>query len=317
MQDSDDEEGQRATTWTASLKRGMLKMLSKSSGHHSRATQEAAAAAVAATTEPQRPGDALAMPNSPPESRMSVKVMRPSHASSFKGASQSPTAAMLSPIASQTLSQGSPDASVRSSKLVVRADSSALSLPSSDAAQMRSYKLSLDSASTSDAASTRPFKPSLDLPSTSGQSRFTLALASAASLPASGLKGNFQPNSRAAPVSPRGSYREAGAESPPPILAPQPSQPVQTVQQMLAEMQQARNARESLGNGGKVSPRGVSVGTSGTDVGVPIPVGRARQAVPGGPVRDSRVLESPFAESLGKSFGHAVSRRYAMGGASE
>lgn len=316
MQDSDDGEGHRATTWTASLKRGMLKMLSKSSGHHSRATQEAAAAAVAATTEPQRPGDALAMPNSPPESRMSVKGMRLSQASSCKGASQSPTAAMLSPIASQTLSQGSPDASVRSSKSVLRADSSALSPPSSDAAQMRPYKLSLDSASTSDAASTRPFKPSLDLPSTSG-SRFTLALASAASLPASGLKGNFQPNSRAAPVSPRGSYREAGAESPPPILASQPSQPVQTVQQMLAEMQQAQNARESLGNGGKVSPRGVSVGTSGTDVGVPIPVGRARQAVPGGPFRDSRVLESPFADSLGKSFGHAVSRRYAMGGASE
>ncbi len=355
VQDSEDsEEGHRQTTWTASLKRGMLKMLSKGSGRDSRSTQDAAAAAVAASSNPQKPlassqqpGDASFLPNSPPGGRtagagpsMNVRAMNlhPKQIPSFKGTSQSPSAAMLSPIASQTLFQGSPDPSLRSSK-----SSLVLSPASSDAAQIRSFKPSLDLRYVSDAAQLRPskasldvtsasdaplsrsFKPSLDLTSPSGQGRSFkpsldltsmqgMPLTTAASLPTSGLKGNFQPSSKAAAINRLESHREAGAHSPPPTLTSQPSQPVQTVQQMLAEMQQAR---ESLGNGGKVSPRTMSSGTLAVTDATPIPEGRARQAVPGVAVRDSRILNSPFAEQLAsKPIANAISRRCAMGGPS-
>ncbi|DBA84709.1 TPA: hypothetical protein ACH3X1_005961 [Trebouxia sp. C0004] len=348
----DSEEGQRQNTWTASLKRGMLKMLSKSSGRDSRSTSDAAAAAVAASSNPQKPsassqqpGDASFLPNGPPGSRtagagpsMNVRAMNlhPKQIPAFKGTSQTPTAAMLSPIASQTLSQGSPDPTLRSSKsslilspvgsdvAQMRSLKPSLDLTYiSDAAQLRPAKPSLDATSASDAPPSRSFKPSLDLTSASGQGRsFKPSLdvtsvqgvpfTTAASLPTSGLKGNFQPSSKAAAISRLESHREAGAHSPPPTLTSQPSQPVQTVQQMLAEMQQGRKARESLGNGGKVTMSG---GILAVTDATPIPEGRVRQAVPGLAVRDSQIINSPFAEQLtSKPHTNAISRRCAMGG---
>ncbi len=315
-------------------------MLSKGSGKDSKSTQDAAAAAVAASSNPQKPstsgqqpGTATFLPNSPPGGRtagagpsMSGRAMNlhPKQIPSFKGTSQSPTAAMLSPIASQNLSQGSPDLSLRSSK-----SSLVLSPAGSDAAQIRSVKPSLDLAYISDAAQLRSLKPSLDLMSaSSGQSRSFkpsldvtsvqgMPLTTAASLPTSGLKGNFQPSSKAAALSRLESHREAGAHSPPPTLTSQPSQPVQTVQQMLAEMQQGRKARESLGNGGKVPLKTMTGGTSAMTDAIPIPEGVARQAVPGVALRDSRITNSPFADHLaGKPHANAISRRCAMGGPS-
>lgn len=359
VQDCEEsEEGQRQTTWTASLRRGMLKMLSKSSGRDSKSTQDAAAAAVAASltsqkpsASSQQPGDASFLPNSPPGGRtlgagpsMNVRPMNlhPKQVPSFKGSSQSPSAAMLSPIASQTLSQGSPDPSLRCSKsslVLSPAGSDAAQIRSfkphldltyiSDAAQLRPSKPSLDITYASDAALSKSFKPSLDLTSVSGQGRSFkpsldltsvqgMPLTTAASLPTAGLKGNFQPSSKAAAISRLESRREAGAHSPPPTLTSQPSQPVQTVQQMLAEMQQGPKVCESLGNGGKVSPRTMSGGTLAVADATPIPEGRARQVVPGVAVRDSRIPNSPFAEHLAsKAHASAISRRCAMGGPSK
>ncbi|KAA6416482.1 MAG: serine threonine kinase, partial [Trebouxia sp. A1-2] len=354
--DSEDfDEGHRQTTWTASLKRGMLKMLSKGSGRDSRSTQDAAAAAVATSSNPQKfsassqqSGDASLLPNSPPGGRaagagpsMNVRAinLHSKQVPSFKATSQSPSAAMLSPIASQTLSQGSPDPSLTSSKsslVLSPAGSDAAQIRSfkpsldltyiSDAAQLKSSKPSLDIASASETPLSRSVKPSLDLPSASGQGRSFkpsldltsvqgMPLTTAASLPTSGLKGNFQPSSKTAATSRLESHREAAAHSPPPTLMSQPSQLVQTVQQMLAEMQQGRQARESLGNSGRVSPRTMSVGTLAVTDASPIPEGRARQAVPGVAVRDARILNSPFAEQLAsKPTANAISRRCAMGG---
>lgn len=185
-----------------------------------------------------------------------------------------------------------------------------------------------DIASASETPLSRSVKPSLDLPSASGQGRSFkpsldltsvqgMPLTTAASLPTSGLKGNFQPSSKTAATSRLESHREAAAHSPPPTLMSQPSQLVQTVQQMLAEMQQGRQARESLGNSGRVSPRTMSVGTLAVTDASPIPEGRARQAVPGVAVRDARILNSPFAEQLAsKPTANAISRRCAMGGPS-
>ncbi len=335
-------------------------MLSKGSGKDSKSTQDAAAAAVAASSNPQKPsassqqpGNATFLPNSPPGGRtagagpsMSGRAMNlyPKQIPSFKGTSQSPSAAMLSPIASQNLSQGSPESSLRSSK-----SSLVLSPAGSDAAQIRSFKPSLDLTYISDAAQLRPskpsldvtsasdaplsrsFKPSLDLTSTtSGQGRSFkpsleltsvqgMPLTTAASLPTSGLKGNFQPSSKAAALSRLESHREAGSHSPPPTLTSQPSQPVQPVQQMLAEMQQGRKARELPGNGGKAPPppKTMTGGALAMTDATPNPEGVARQAVPGVALRDSRITNSPFADHLAsKPLADAISRRCAMGGPS-
>ena len=329
-------------------------MLSKGSAREFKSSQDAAAAAVAASSNPQKssasspqPGNATSLPNSPPGGRtagagpsMKVKAvnLHPNkQVPFFKGTSQSPSAAMLSPIASQTLSQGSPDPSLRSSKsslVLSPASSDAAQIKSvkpsldlayiSDAAQLRSLKPSLDITSASDASVSRNFKPNLDLMSaSSGQGRSFkdltsvqgMPLTTAASLPTSGLKGNFQPSSKAAVISRLESHREAGAHSPTPTLTSQPSQPVQTVQQMLAEMEQGRKAGESLGNGGKVALKTTAGGTLAD--ATPIPEGMARQAVPGVAVKDSRVTNSPFAEHLAsKPHANAISRRCAMGGPS-
>ncbi len=333
-------------------------MLSKGSGKDSKSTQDAAAAAVAASSNPQKPssssqqsGNATFLPNSPPGGRtagagpsMSGRAMNlyPKQIPSFKGTSQSPSAAMLSPIASQNLSQGSPDPSLRSSKsslVLSPAGSDAAQIRSfkpnldltyiSDAAQLRPAKPSLDVTSASDASLSRSFKPSLDLtyaPSGQGRSFKSsldmtsvqgMPLTTAASLPTSGSKGNFQPSSKAAALSRLESHREAGAHSPPPTLTSQPSQPVQTVQQLLAEMQQGRKARESPGNGGKVPPKTTTGGTLAMTDAIPIPEGVTRQAMPGVALRDSRVTNSPFADHLAsKPLANAISRRCAMGGPS-
>jgi len=295
----------------------MLKMLSKgSTGKDSKSTQDAAAAAVG--TSPQKPSgtgqqsvDAPSLPNSPPGSRpagaggnMSVRGLniRPKQASSFKGISQSLSSAMLSPIANQPPSQGSPDPSVKSGKSVSRSNSTVPSPFSSDAAQ------------------TRSMKPSLDLTTVLGQGKLNVALTTAASLPASGLKGNMQATKPS--VSRMESYREANSDSIPHFqgqalggtLAPQPSQPVQTVQQMLAAMQQEHHACESSAAGGKLSPRTMSLGMPA--MGEFVAEGRARPVAPGGAVRDTWSLESPFADSLlSKSYANSISRRYAMAGA--
>ena len=300
-------------------------MLSKGSlGRDARSTQDAAAAAVSTTATSQKscgptqaPGDALFMPSSPPGGRnaaagvtpVSVRGvnMRPKQATPFKGVSQSPSSAMLTPIASQTQVQTSLDLTVKSGKSVLRSNSSAPSPFSTDAVQ------------------TRVAKPSLDLTSTLGQGKLGVALISTGSLQASGLKGTFQPSSKAAAAVRMDSHREANSEAIPHFqgqalgstLTPQPSQPVQTVQQMLAAIKQDASYRESSASaGGRLSPRDMSLGMPAvSDSTTSISEGRVRQAVLGGAVRDSKSLESPFADTLfSKSYANSISRRYAMAG---
>ena len=300
---------QRQTTWTASLKRGMLKMLSKnsssSSGRDSRSMQDAAAAAVASVSQSLRSttlANQTSGDNSGGTSRglgsaggVSLNVrgtnLRPQHAASFKGLSYSPSSALLSPIASQTS-----DLSLKSGKSTSNVGASPLD---AEAAQARASKFSMD------------------LSSPSGQGKSWPGLASAASLPASGLKGSFQPSKPAGILRLEAPPQGVGSTPQPFSLAPQPSQPVQTVQQMLAEMQSERRSHESTG--GRQSPRNASLGlTAMTDSVSSIGEGRARQLAAGPGHEPRTLLESPFADSLSnKPFTTSISRRYAMAGTSK
>lgn len=306
----ESETSQRQTTWTASLKRSMLKMVSKgsSSNRDSKTTQDAAAAAVASTRVGASINQAGAETSSGGSrsiggiggSSLSVRGsnIRPQHATSFKGSSHSPTSALLSPVGSQTLSQTSPlgsplasqDVSVKSGKRAQRSSSVGMS--------------SLDA----EASQTRLPKPVLD-PGSSGQGKPWLP--SAVSLPASGLKGTFHASKGSAA---RMDSPHHGSGVTPPVftLAPQPSQPVQTVQQMLAEMQE-RQARDfAAGRQSSGNPNTALGLTSMTDSVTSIGEGRARQT-------GNSPMASPFADNLSsaKPFANSISRRYAMGGASK
>lgn len=308
----ESDTSQRQPTWTSSLKRSMLKMISKgsSSSRDSKTTQDAAAAAVASTRVSASTNQAIAETSSGggrsiggvggPSLSVRGSNIRPQHATSFKGSANSPTSALLSPIGSQTLSQTSPvgsplasqDVSVRSGKRAQRSSSVGMS--------------SLDA----EASQTRLPTPSLDPGSPSGQGKPWLA--SAASLPASGLKGTF-PVSKGSAARPKSPQHGSGVTPPVFTLAPQPSQPVQTVQQMLAEMQSERQARESAaGRQSSGNPNTASGLTSMTDSVTSIGEGRATQA-------GNSPMASPFADSLSsaKPFASCISRRYAMGGASK
>ena len=313
-------------TWTASLKRTMHKMLSKgsSSRRNSKTTEHSAAAAVAAVAAAstagnppgakQLSGDPSATPSSPPGAPRSPATgmatnlrgiaMHAREVSPFKGFSQSPFSAMLSPSGSNA------DASSKLSGSVLRGNDAAQSLFGSDATQAWYAKQSQDPP----AALTGQGRPA------------ALALGSAASLPASGLRGMPQPSSnKGTPVGPSQEGNAPGmshfqGQAFGAKLAPQPSQPVQTVQEMLAAMQQQRqhNTRESSPSNlqppsnGKTCPRALSVGDDGTG-----PEGRGRQGAAGGSqtARDSRTMASPFADSLlNKPYTNAISRRYAMAG---
>ena len=313
----------------------MLKMISKgssSSNRDSKSTQDSAAAAVAFMNQPYRasvPPNQASAETLPGGSRgiggvgsVSLNVrgsnIRPQHATSFKSLAHSPSSALLSPIGTQFPSQtppqgspqGSPDISVKAGKRTQKRSSS-VGMSSMDA----------------EALQIRSFKPSLDLGPPSGQGKPWQAMASAASLPASGLKGTFQAN-KAGTARMDSPPRGAGSTAPVFTLAPQPSQPVQTVQQMLAEMQSESEKRDSEkkareSQGGRQSPRNPALGlTALTDSVTSIGEGRARQVgnSPVGTVHDSRSpIASPFADSLtsAKPFANSISRRYAMGGTSE
>lgn len=317
----ESDKSQRQPTWTASLKRSMLKMISKgSSSSHgdSKTTQDAAAAAVASVNRTSSSPNQARVETSLGGGRsiggvggVSLNVRnsssRPQHATSFKGSANSPTSALLSPIGSQTLSRtfplGSPPASQDISVRSGAQRSSSVGVSSLDA----------------EASQTRLANASLDPGSPSGQGKIRQALASAASLPVSSLKGTIQASKGSA----------ARMESPPHgsgltpalfTLTPQPSQPVQTVQQMLAMMQSEKMAHESMGGrqspGNPNSSLGLTALTM-TDSVTSIGEGRARQA--GNSPEGRSPMASPFADTLSsaKPFANSISRRYAMGGTSE
>ena len=309
LQEVDEpDDMQRQTTWTASLKRGMLKMLSKtsssSSGRDSRSMQDAAAAAVASVNQPLRSATMTDQASGESQSGasrglggpggVSLNVrstnLRPQHANSFKGLSHSPSSALLSPIASQT------------SDLLLKSGKSAQSTNSVGA-----------SSADAEAAQARASKFSMDLASPSGQGKSWPVLASAGS----GLKGNFQPIKSASILRLEAPSQGVGSTPQPFPLAPQPSQPVQTVQQMLAEMQSEKRSLE--GAGGRQSPRNASMGLAAmTDSVSSIGEGRARLLATGPGHEPRIVLESPFADSLAnKPFATSISRRYAMAGTSK
>lgn len=314
------DASQRQPTWTASLKRSMLKMISKgssSSSQDSKTIQDAAAAAVASVNRASASPTQASVETSLGGSRgmggaggVSLNVrgnnMRPQHATSFKGSANSPASALLSPIGSQSLSQtsllGSPhasqDTSVRSGKRAQRSSSVGVS--------------SLEA----EASHSRLPKASLDLPSP-GQGKPWHPLALATSLPVSGLKGTFQASKGSAA---RMDSPNQGSGLTPQVftLTPQPSQPVQTVQQMLAKMQSEKKARELVGGRQSPGTSTLSLGlTAMTDSVTSIGEGRPRQA--GISLEGRSSMASPFAESLSsaKPFANSISRRYAMGGTSE
>ena len=313
---------QRQPTWTASLKRSMLKIISKgssSSSLDSKTIQDAAAAAVTSVNRTSvSPHQAMVETSSGGShgiggaGGVSLNVrgnnIRPQHATSFKGSVNSPTSALLSPIGSLSLSQtsllGSPltsqDISVRSGKRAQRSSSVGMSSLEAEASQ------------------TRMPKPSLDLSAPSGQGKPWQALASAASLPVSGLKGTFQANKGSVarmdlPHHGSGSTTQVFA------LAPQPSQPVQTVQQMLAEMQLNKRAHEAVG--GRQSPGTPTVSSGLTAMTDSVTSGGEGRVRPAGnnSLEGRSSMASPFADSLSSanSFANSISRRYAMGGTSE
>ena len=318
--EEEPESPQTQPTWTASLKRSMLKMISKgsssSSRRESKSMQDAAAAAVASVNQPYRAttsfNQASAEASSSVGSRgigglggVSLNVrgsnMRPQHAASFKGSANSPSSALLGPIGPQAVPQtappGSQDSSVRSGKRAQR--SSSVGMSSTDA----------------EALLTRTGKPGAD-PRAQGKS--WQAMASAASLPAAGLKGSFQASKAS------GGRMESPLQGPGPTpqvftLAPQASQPVQTVQQLLAEMQSQKQAHES--QGGRQSPRNMSWGaTAMADSVSSVGEGKARvsgNSSAGNGYEGRCTMESPFAESLSSAKPLAISRRYAMAGAGE
>lgn len=283
--------------------------------------QDAAAAAVASGHQPYRastsPNQASGEASSSGGSRgiggvggASFNVrgsnIRPQHAASFKGTANSPSSAMLGPIVPQTLPQAS--------TLGPPPASSDIAVKSGKRAQ-RSSSVGMSSLEV-EAPLTRSGKPGLD-PRAQGKS--WQALASAASLPASGLKGSFQ-TSKAGGARVESPLQGLGSTPPVFILASQPSQPVQTVQQLLAEMQAEKRARESLG--GRQSPRSPCWGaTAVTDSVGAVGEGRARlvgNSPAGSGAQEGRCpMESPFAESLSSAKPLAISRRYAMAGTSE
>ena len=312
---------QRQPTWTASLKRSMLKIISKgssSSSLDSKTIQDAAAAAVTSVNRTSvSPHQAVVETSSGGSHgiggaggvslNMRGNNIRPQHATSFKGSVNSPTSALLSPIGSLSLSQtsllGSPltsqDISVRSGKRAQRSSSVGMSSLEAEASQTRLPKFSLD------------------LSAPLGQGKPWQALASAASLPVSGLKGTFQANKRSVarmdlPHHGSGSTTQVFA------LAPQPSQPVQTVQQMLAEMQLNKRAHEAVG--GRKSPGTPTVWSGLTAMTDSVTSGGEGRVRPAGNSLEGRSsMASPFADSLSSanSFANSISRRYAMGGTSE
>lgn len=274
--------------------------------------QDAAAAAVASVNQPYRAtascNQASVEASSSGGSRgiggvggVTLNVrgsnMRLQHAASSKGLANSPSSALLAPIGAQALPQtaqlGSQDSSVKSGKRAQR--SSSVGVSSADV----------------EASHTRTGKPGADPRS---QGKPWQALASAASLPAAGLKGSFQA-SKASGARTDSPLQGPGSAAPVFTLAPQPSQPVQTVQQLLAEMQAQKQARESLA--GKQSPRNTAM----TDVGASVGEGRAKplgNSLAGSGAYEGRcTMESPFAESLSSAKPLAISRRYAMAGTSE
>ena len=313
----DSEEAQRQTTWTASLKRGMMKMLSKgsssssSNSRDSRSMQHAAAAAVSSASQPHRStGGASQAPGDPsggggvspgtggPSLNVRGTVIRPQHAASFKGLSHSPSSTLLSPIGSANSPASDP--SIKSGRTAQRTSSVGVSPLDAEASHARMGKPSLDFTSSSP-----------------GQGKGLPGLASAASLPVSGLKGTFQ-SPKAAGMSCLESVPQGHGLTPQPFsLAPQPSQAVQTVQQMLADMQSEKRAHESAG--GRQSPRTASLGLAAmTDSVTSIGEGRGRHLGNGPGHEPYQALESPFADSLtNKSFATSISRRYAMAGTSE
>lgn len=286
-------------------------MISKgsSSNRDSKTTQDAAAAAVASLTRVSASTNQGAVDPSSGGSRgiggaggVSLSLrgssnMRPQHAASFRSSANSPTSALLSPIGSQTLSQTSPlgsplasqDVSVRSGKRAQRSSSVGMSSLDAEASQTRLPKPSQEGGLGSPSGQGKPWLPS------------------AASLPASGLKGTFHAS--------KGSAAHHGSGVTPQVftLAPQPSQPVQTVQQMLAEMQSEKKACDAAAGRQSQGTASTALGrTSMTDSVTSIGEGRARQAA-------NSPMASPFADSLSaaKPFASSVSRRYAMGGTSE
>lgn len=313
--DDEPESSQTQPTWTASFKRSMLKIISKgssSSRRESKSMQDAAAAAVASVNQPYRAtastNQASVEASSSGGSRgiggvggVSLNVrgsnMRPQHAASVKGFANSPSSALLAPIGAQTPPQtgqlGSQDSSGRSGKRAQR--SSSVGVSSTDI----------------EASLTRTGKPEADPRSQGNPGQ---ALASAASLPAAGLKGSFQA-SKAGGARMESPLQGPGSTPPVFTLAPQPSQPVQTVQQLLAEMQAQKQARDFLA--GKQSPRNTAMTDAVASVGESRAKPLGNSPAGSGAYEGRCTMESPFAESLSSAKPLAISRRYAMAGTSE